>query len=83
MIEFLLEAMQEEGKDRHGLEQHCAAKALAAQKQAEAAEKHTVAADKQATAMLIKSKAELLDRLIKCRELQIDVPAELIQMLKD
>lgn len=36
----------------------------------------------EAQAALLKSKAELLDRVIRCRELQVEVPAELLAALQ-
>ncbi len=83
MIEFLLEALRDEREERQTGLNHKEQKAQAAQKHAEAAERQAVAADKQATALLIKSKTELLDRVIKCREMGIELPAELMAMLRE
>ena len=44
-------------------------------------EEQARAATVAAQAALLKSKAELLDRVIRCRELQVEVPAELLAAL--
>ncbi len=75
--------MQDGRDERQAGLSHKEQKAQASQKHTEAAEQQAVAADKQATALLIKSKTELLDRVIKCREMGIDVPAELMAMLRE
>ncbi len=75
--------MQDEEKERQASAVHHQQKAAAAQKQAEAAERQAVAADKTATASLIRLKAELLDRVIKHKEMGIPVPPELLGMLKE
>jgi hypothetical protein len=74
MIEFLREAMQAEGTDREAMHSHRAEKASTAQKQAEVAGRQAVAVEKQTNTGLLRSKAELLDRIIRCNKLVIDLP---------
>jgi hypothetical protein len=82
MIEFLRGAMREEGKDREASNEAKRVKAEAAKTAAEAAIRQADASDKQATAALMEAKTHLLDRIIKCHELGIPIPPELLASLK-
>ena len=82
MLEFLRGTLENDKEERAAMARHSEQKAVAAMKVADAANLKAIAADKAATAALVKSKAELLDRVIKCSELNIEVPAELLEALK-
>ena len=58
-------------------------KAAAATVAAQAAVTQAEAPDKQASAALMEEKTHLLDSIIKCHELGIPVPPELLASLKE
>jgi len=77
VLDFLRTAFSDEAKQREADSVHKADKARAAMRSAQAAEKLEAA-----NAAVLRSKAELLDKLIKCRELGIELPVEIMEDLK-
>ncbi len=77
VLEFLRDSMKSDEQERVCFAEHCKAKG-------EAGEQHAKATDKTATAGLILLKAELLlNSMIRCSELGIQLPPELLAMLKE